>query len=138
MNLEKFVAVSGMSGLFQLVANRNNGLILEDLSTGKRRFIPSRGHQFTPLGTIGIYTNDGESAELKVVFQNMLDRFETLPPVDIQAAADALHGYFAEILPEYDRDKVSTSDIKKVIKWFHFLREKDLLTTNPEDTSEEE
>ncbi len=135
MNLEKFVAVSGMPGLLKLVANRNNGLILEDLNSGKRKFVPSRGNQFTPLGTIGIYTSDGDTTELKVVFKNMLDRFEDLPPVDVNTDHDTLRNYFAQILPEFDRDKVSISDIKKVIRWFSFLKERDLLTT---DTQEEE
>lgn len=136
MNLDKFVAVAGMSGLFQLVANRNNGLILEDLNSGKRKFVPSRGNQFTPLGTIGIYTNDGESTELKEVFKNMLGRMEDLPPVDINTDHDALRNYFAQILPEFDRDRVSISDIKKVIKWFSFLKEKNLLTTDIQEEEE--
>lgn len=136
MNLDKFVAVSGMPGLFQLVANRNNGLILEDLNSGKRKFVPSRGNQFTPLGTIGIYTNDGESTELKEVFKNMLGRMEDLPPVDINTDHDALRNYFAQILPEFDRDRVSISDIKKVIKWFSFLKEKNLLTTDIQEEEE--
>ncbi|MEY4135021.1 MAG: DUF5606 domain-containing protein [Saprospiraceae bacterium] len=137
MNLEKFVAVSGMPGLFKLVANRNNGLILEDLSSGKRKFVPSRGNQFTPLGTIGIYTNDGDSTELKIVFQNMLDRLADLPPVEVGAGHDVLRSYFAQILPEYDRDKVSISDIKKTIKWFSFLNERNLLAAEAVEEEEE-
>lgn len=134
MDLEKYVAVSGISGLLKLVANRNNGLIVEDLGTGKRRFVPARGHQFTPLASIGIYTNDGDSTELKNVFQRMLEKLETNPPVDANAHADVLHAYFADILPEYDRDRVNTGDIKKVIKWFTFLNAKDLLKeTEPEE-----
>lgn len=134
MDLEKYVAVSGVSGLLKLVANRNNGLIVEDLGTGKRRFVPARGHQFTPLASIGIYTNDGDSTELKNVFQRMLEKLETNPPVDANANADILHAYFADILPEYDRDRVNTGDIKKVIKWFTFLNAKDLLNeTEPEE-----
>ena len=136
MNLDKFVAVSGMPGLFQLIANRNNGLILEDLNSGKRKFVPSRGNQFTPLGTIGIYTSDGESTELKEVFKNMLSRFEDLPPVDINTDHDTLRNYFVQILPEFDRDRVSVSDIKKVIKWFSFLKEKNLLTTDIQEEEE--
>jgi len=136
MNLDKFVAVSGMPGLFKLVANRNNGLILEDLNSGKRKFVPSRGNQFSPLGTIGIYTSDGDSTELKVVFNNMLNKFEDLPPVDINSDHDTLRNYFAQILPEFDRDKVGIGDIKKVIKWFSFLKEKNLLTTELQEEEE--
>lgn len=136
MNLDKFVAVSGMPSLFKLVANRNNGLILEDLNSGKRKFVPSRGNQFSPLGTIGIYTSDGDSTELKVVFNNMLNKFEDLPPVDINSDHDTLRNYFSQILPEFDRDKVSIGDIKKVIKWFSFLKEKNLLTAESQEEEE--
>ncbi|MBK6947473.1 MAG: DUF5606 domain-containing protein [Haliscomenobacter sp.] len=138
MDLEKFVAVSGMSGLFKLVANRNNGLILEDLNNGKRKFVPSRGNQFTPLASIGIFTNDGETTELKAVFKSIADKQEANPVVDPSSPADELHRYFSEILPEYDRDKVHTGDIKKVIKWFSFLQERDLLNEPEEATDSEE
>ena len=73
MNLEKLVAVAGISGVFRLVANRNNGLIIEDLDTGKRSFASSRKHQFTPLETIGIFIDNGETEELKVIFQKIKD-----------------------------------------------------------------
>jgi hypothetical protein len=137
MDLEKYVAVSGVSGLLKLVANRNNGLIVEDLSTGKRRFVAARGHQFTPLASIGIYTNDGDSTELKNVFQSMLGKLETMPPVEPGAPVEELHAYFASVLPEYDRDRVSTGDIKKVIKWFGFLHSHNLLQATEKDGEEE-
>ena len=137
MDLEKYVAVSGVSGLLKLVANRNNGLIVEDLSTGKRRFVAARGHQFTPLASIGIYTNDGDSTELKNVFQSMLDKVETMPPVEPGASVEELHAYFVSVLPEYDRDRVSTGDIKKVIKWFGFLHSHNLLQATEKDGEEE-
>ncbi|MFM8448803.1 MAG: DUF5606 domain-containing protein [Haliscomenobacter sp.] len=138
MNLEKFVAVSGISGLQKLVANRNNGLIVEDLATGKRRFVPARGHQFTPLASIGIYTNDGDTTELKNVFERMLEKQAATPPVDVNSDASVLHAYFLEVLPEYDQDRVKTSDIKKTIKWFTFLNERDLFNEPAEEESEEE
>ncbi len=126
MKLEDFVAVSGLPGLFRMVANRSNGLIVEDLDSGKRRFASARKHQFTPLASIGIYTDD-DTAELSTVFQNMKDQLETNPPVPTNSSSDDLADYFASILPEYDRDRVHNSDIKKVIKWFNFLHSRDLL-----------
>ena len=79
MNLEKLVAVAGISGVFRLVANRNNGLIIEDLDTGKRSFASSRKHQFTPLETIGIFIDNGETEELKVIFQKIKDTKAEIP-----------------------------------------------------------
>jgi len=140
MNLEKFVAVSGLPGIHKIIADRNNGLIVEDLDSGKRRFVPARSYQFTPLGTIGIYTDDGETTELANVFRSMLEKTTELPPPGPDAKPEDLQAYFAVILPNYDRDKVRTGDMKKAIKWFVFLNERQLLSLedNPSINQEEE
>lgn len=135
MNLEDFVAVSGMSGLYKMVVNRNNGLIIEDLDSGKKRFASARKHQFTPLISIGIYTDD-DTSELKEVFKSMLEQFETNPPVKTSSSAIELGAYFAKILPNYDRDQVHNSDIKRVIKWFNFLNDRNLLNFEEEEKEE--
>jgi len=127
MNLEKLVVVSGIPGIHRVAANRNNGLIIEDLDSGKKRFASSRKHQFTPLESIAIYTTM-DSKELKHVFQSMLDQFEDNPPINpSKSKAEDIKEYFTDILPDYDPDQVHLSDMKKVIKWFTFLKERDLL-----------
>lgn len=140
MNLEKFVAVSGLPGIHRIIADRNNGLIVEDLDSGKRRFVPARSYQFTPLGTIGIYTDDGETTELSNVFRSMLEKLNELPTPGPDAGPDALQAYFAAVLPNYDRDKVRAGDMKKAIKWFVFLNDRQLLSLEdtPAENQEEE
>ncbi|MCI5081514.1 MAG: DUF5606 domain-containing protein [Saprospiraceae bacterium] len=137
MNLEKLVAVSGMSGIYKMAANRNNGLIIEDLDSGKKRFASARKHQFTPLESIAIFTDDGDSVELKKVFSNMLEQYEDNPPISPNANSTELHEYFADVLPMYDRDRVHTGDIKKVIKWFTFLNEKGLISLDAESEADQ-
>jgi len=127
MNLEKLVAVAGISGVFRLVANRNNGLIIEDLDTGKRSFASSRKHQFTPLETIGIFIDNGETEELKVIFQKIKDTKADNPPCESDASAETVKSYFGTLLPNYDKDKVLIGDMKKVIKWFYFLEARGFL-----------
>ena len=128
MNLEKLVAISGRSGIFKMAANRQNGLIVQDWDNGKKFFAPSRKHQFTPLESISIYTNDQEStAELKHVFNSMLEQLESNPPVAVKSNSNEIKHYFTQILPDFDQDKVLVSDIKKLIKWFNFLNERQLL-----------
>jgi Domain of unknown function (DUF5606) len=138
MKIKGLVAVSGLPGLFKMVANRNNGLIVEDLANGKRRFASVRQHQFTPLESIGIYTNDGETSELKIVFQSMLDKLESVPMPALTETGDKLHTYFAQILPDYDRDRVNTGDIKKAIKWFAHLHELGYTTMEEDEETEED
>ncbi len=133
MNLDDLIAVSGLPGLYRMAANRSNGLIVEHLETGKRRFVSSRKHQFTPLGSIAIYTDDGDSVELANVFRNMRDQFDDRPPVDTSAKSEELFDYFADVLPNYDPDRVYPGDVKKVIKWFNSLKENGLLTDSEEE-----
>ena len=136
MNLQKLVAVSGRPGIYKMAANRPNGLIIEDLDSGKKMFAPSRKHQFTPLESISIYTeNEEDTVELKSVFRNMLAQLEENPPASPKAGAMEIKTYFEQVLPEYDRDKVLVSDIKKLIKWFTFLNERNYLSL--EDEAEE-
>ena len=137
MNIEDYVAVSGMSGLYKMVVNRDNGLIIEDLDSGKKRFASARKHQFTPLASIGIYTDD-DTTELKLVFNTMLQQIADNPPVATNASKEDISAYFASILPEYDRERVYLSDIKRVIKWFNFLNGRDLLKFEEEQSEEEQ
>ncbi len=137
MKLDDLVAVSGMSGVFKLAANRDNGLIIEDLDSGKRKFAPARKHQFTPLASIGIFTLE-DSTELKFIFRTMVEQMEENPVPSTSGSSKELHAYFRKILADYDEDKVHTSDIKKVIKWFNFLNERSLIDMEDEPEAKDE
>jgi len=132
MNLDSYVAVSAESGLFKMVASRNNGLVLENLDTGKSKFYSVRKHQFTPLGTVAIYTLTDTSA-LPDIFKTMLDKYQETPPVDTKSESHEIEEYFELILPDYDEDRVSLKDMKKVIKWFNSLNDRGLLTSEEEE-----
>jgi len=139
MSLEKLVVVGGIAGVHRVAANRSNGLIIEDLDTGKKRFAPSRKHQFTPLESITIYTeDDDETLELYKVFQNMFAKLAEVPLVEVNASNDDLKAYFATIIPNYDRDRVYIGDMKKIVKWFKFLNDRSLITLEEEKKEEEE
>ncbi|MFT5747476.1 MAG: hypothetical protein ACI9XO_001965 [Paraglaciecola sp.] len=133
MNLKDFVAVSGLPGIFRMAANRSNGLIVADLDTGKRRFASSRKHQFTPLESIAIFTDDDDSIELAKVFRNMEDQVGDNPVPSNTAKPAELREYFLDVMPNHDRDRVHISDIKKVVKWYKFLQERDLLNLPEEE-----
>lgn len=137
MNLEDFVAVSGLPGVFKMAANRSNGLIVEDLDTKKRKFVSARKHQFTPLASIGIYTQD-DTEELNVIFKTMLEKLESTPPVPHNSDPATVITYFKAILPDYDEDRVYLSDMKKVIKWFNYLQARNLLSLEDPKTETEE
>ncbi len=124
--IDELIAVSGLPGLYKMVANRNNGLIVEDIETGKRRFCSIRKHQFTPLGSISIYTMT-DTISLQNVLRKIDSQENEYPVPDTKADKSILVAYFANIVPDFDRDKVYPSDIKKLIKWYQFLQEHNLL-----------
>lgn len=139
MNLQNLVAISGKSGIFKMVGNRPNGLVVQALDSNKRFFVAGRSHQFTPLESISIYTETEENTtQLKDVFGSMLQLNEQTPPPSAKASSIEIKNYFSEVLPDYDRDKVLLSDIKKIIKWFYFLSAHDLLTEEEEEVVVEE
>jgi hypothetical protein len=121
-----------MSGIYRLKTNRNNGLIVDDLDQGKTQFVSLRKHQFTPLESVAIYTAS-DSVELDKIFQTMMEKEAELPPVDPKSNNDTLFGYFSQILPEYDPDRVYPNDIRKVIKWYQFLKERDMIGSSEEE-----
>ena len=138
MNIKNIIAVSGLPGLFKIVSTKNNGLLVADPDTGKTKFCSVRQHQFTPMETVAIYTED-DTVAIDTVFKTMLDKQEELAVPAANAEHKELQKYFSVIIPDYDRDKVFHSDMKKVIKWFNYLNDRGYLTAEPEkDHSEEE
>lgn len=131
MNIKNIVAISGLPGLFKLIATKSNGLLVADPDTNKSRFCSVRQHQFTPMETVAIYT-DEDTIEISKVFQNMLDLQGEHPVPSPNAPHAELQKYFAIIIPDYDRDKVFHSDMKKVMKWFNYLNDRGYLTAPAE------
>lgn len=139
MRLKDLVVVTGFPGVQKMAANRNNGMLIEDLDSGKVRFAPIRKHQFSPLESISVFV-DGEddSVEIRTVFQSMYDKLADMPVPSVDAKSDDLRAYFAAVLPSHDRDRVHISDIKKIIKWFQFLHERGYMTMEEDADDEEE
>ncbi len=135
MEIKDLISVSGLPGLYKMAGNRNNGLIVEDIDTGKRKFVAMRKHQFSPLETIAIFTND-DSIALTEVLEKMYTLKETSPPVHPKAGVEELRAYFSEIVPNHDPYRVYPKDISKIIKWFTFLDERNLLGLTSSDEEE--
>lgn len=118
--LKRILSIAGRPGLFKLVNQGKNMLIVESLTTGKRT--PAYAHdKVVSLGDISIYTNEGD-VPLSEVFETIKEE-NNGQPVDVKAiGSDAdIRNYFAEILPEFDNERVYTNDIKKVFAWYNQL-----------------
>lgn len=118
--LKRILSISGRPGLFRLVSQGKNMLIVESLQNGKR--MPAYAtDKVVSLGDIAIYTQD-EDTPLGDVFQAIKDKTEG-KEVDVKALGNdaAVRAYFKEILPSFDEERVYTNDIKKVFTWYNQL-----------------
>lgn len=126
MEFREIISVTGLAGLRRLVANRNDGLILSELDGSNKKFYSNRQHMFSPLENIAIYT-DEDTVPLLDVLIEMKNQKATNAPVDANAANDVLRNYLGSILPNFDRERVNISDIKKLIKWYAILEDLDVI-----------
>ncbi|MBK9103874.1 MAG: DUF5606 domain-containing protein [Saprospiraceae bacterium] len=122
MKLDNIISVSGLPGLHKLIATRPNGLLIESFDNGKRQFVSVRKHQFTPLVSIGIYTYTDVAGIDDVLMK--IDSTQAENPVpDVNDKADNLRAWFKTIVADHDDDRVHINDIRKVIKWYTFLKQ---------------
>ena len=127
MEYKEIVAVTGLGGLYQLLATKSDGAIVRNLADQTTRFISARLHNVTPLESIEVYTT-GDNVRLHHVFQKMKEQEAAIPPVDgKQADNGAIKNYFKSIFPEFDEERVYVSDMKKMLKWYEVLKANDLL-----------
>lgn len=120
--LKTVLSISGRPGLYRLVNRGKNMLIVESIATKKRT--PAYAHdKVISLGDISIYTED-DDVPLGSVLETVKEKAGG-KPVDIKAIGNdaAVREYFAEILPDFDRERVYTSDIKKLLTWYNQLLE---------------
>ena len=147
--METILSIAGKPGLFRLVSRGKQTLIVETLDEAKRRMPAFATDRVTSLGDIAMFT-DSEDIPLWQVLKNVGEK-EQSKPCSInyrKASGKELREYFAEVLPEFDRNRVHDSDIKKLLQWYDILVkngitdfEKDLKPTqgdNVDDRKEEE
>lgn len=132
MNLTKVLAISGKPGLYHLETQTRSGFLATSLADGKRISVGIRNN-VSLLSEIAIYTLEKE-VPLTEVFTNMKN-FEEGKEARISPKSDGatLEEYFSQVLPNYDRDRVYASDIKKIIQWYNLLLAKDFLEEDPQE-----
>jgi len=136
MELDKILAISGKPGLYQLVASSRGGVIVEGLNDG-RRFPVSQNSNVSALKDIAIYTYSDE-VPLHDVFKSIYQKENGGQAISHKAKPEELREYMGEILPEYDQERVYTSDLKKLFQWYNLLQDKNLLPDFAEEQGEEE
>ena len=135
MEYSKLVAVTGLPGLFELISSRGDGAVVRSLDDNKTQFISGRVHNFSHLESIEVYTQR-DNVNLVDVFNAMEKDGGSLPDAKNN---DAVKRYFEKVYPEMDFERVYSSDMKKMVKWFESLKKHNVeikLTELPEETEE--
>ena len=119
MELKEILAISGQPGLYKYVAQSTRGVIVESLLDG-RRMNASSNARVSALSEISMFT-EGDDIALADVFTRIYAHTGGKTAIDPKSSPEALKAAFAEVLPEYDRDRVHVSDIKKCFSWYNLL-----------------
>jgi hypothetical protein len=119
MDFKDIAAVSGKGGLFKVVKPTKTGVILESLDDIKTKLVTNLSQKVSVLAEISVYsTGEKETVALNEVFLKIKDEFDDDPGVDKNSDPDELKSFLAHILPDYDRERVYVSDIKKIVNWY--------------------
>ncbi|MGC4035359.1 MAG: DUF5606 domain-containing protein [Chitinophagaceae bacterium] len=133
MEYSKIIAVSGLPGLYELINSKNDGAIIRSLEDKSTRFASSRVHNFSHLESIEVYTT-GDNVNLVEIFQAIDNAGGSLPD---SKDNDAVKKYFEKVYPELDFEKVYSSDLKKMVKWFDVLKKNNIEIKLSEPIEEE-
>lgn len=118
--LKKILSIAGKPGLYRLIGQGKGMIIVEALADGKRFPVGPRD-RVSALGDITMYTNDDDEP-LANILKKIGEKYE-FKPINIKSydSKESLNDFFAEILPNYDTDRVYPTDIRKLIQWYNVL-----------------
>jgi len=130
MEYGKIIAITGLPGLYEMVSSKADGAIVRSLDDQATKFVSGRVHNFTHLESIEVYT-ERENVNLVEVLTAMQNSGEKLPD---EKDNKALQAYFQKVYPTLDFDRVYSSDMKKMVKWFEVLKRNnvEIKLTEPE------
>ena len=135
--LNKILAISGKPGLYRFLSKGNKMIIVESIDDSKRRLPAYATDKIVALSDISIYTNDGKEVKLADVFNNAKKLYDE-KEIDLhykKASQIEIVEVFSKILPQYDKDRVHVSDMRKVIQWYNILTKYSLNDFSIEETA---
>jgi hypothetical protein len=134
MDLSKILAISGKPGLYKTLSQSKNGFIVESLQDGKR-FTAFTHERISTLEEISIYT-ETDDIPLKKIFKTIFEKQNGQPAAIQHSDPKELKAFFAEVVPNYDKERVYVSDMKKVVNWYNALLEHKMLDFTGDEEKE--
>jgi hypothetical protein len=121
-DLKELAAISGQPGLYRLVRPARHGVLVESLDAKATRSLAPASNKVSLLSEIGIYAQDSDDTlSLTDVFERIHQKYGASLPVTNKSSENELTGFLADVMPEYDRDRVYLSDIKKLATWYSIV-----------------
>lgn len=125
MDLSKILSIAGKPGLYRMVSQTKNGVLVESLLDGKR--IPAFSHErISTLKEISVFT-ETDDVPLSEIFRSMFRISNEQQAISHKSSTPELVAFFESVLPNYDRERVYVSDIKKAVQWYNLLQSKGLI-----------
>ena len=135
MELKDIVAINGKPGLYEIKAQSKGGIIVESLIDSKR--IPiTVTHNISALNEIAIYTYE-EEIPLRIVLKSIGEKENGKEALSHKENGKVLTSYFREVLPNFDEERVYTSNIKKIVQWYNLLASKNFDFASIKEVEEE-
>lgn len=133
MDLKEIMAIAGKPGLYKMVAQAKNGIIVESIVDQKR--IQAFTHdKISSLEEISIFT-ETEDKPLKEVLKSMFEKLEGKEAPDFKNDSSKLKTFFGEMMPDYDKERVYVSHMQKIVTWYNLLLQQNLLNFEEEETA---
>ena len=125
MSLEKIIAISGKPGLYELLSQTRGGFVVRSLADDKKMSISMRNN-VSVLNEISIYTYE-EEVPLQDVFLSIAEKYNKEQIISHKSSKNELEALLKEVLPNFDEDRVYTSDIKKIVQWYNILQKSGII-----------
>ncbi|MCJ8166458.1 DUF5606 domain-containing protein [Pontibacter sp. E15-1] len=124
IDLRQIAAIAGMSGLFKVVKPTRTGVIVESLEENPKNMVAQARHRMSLLDEISIYTTDEEGTiPLADVFERMHQKYGDTLPLGEKPSNEEYKSFMADLLPEYDEERVYVSDMKKLAIWYFIVKD---------------
>ncbi|MBQ4063083.1 MAG: DUF5606 domain-containing protein [Bacteroidaceae bacterium] len=118
---ERILTVSGKPGLYRLLSSGRNMFVVEAVDATKKRMPVYNSDKVVMLDDIAIYT-DTEELPLRAVFRKIYEKENGVLPFDLKMSTpEELVAYFETVMPDYDRERVYLTHIKKIYSWYNIL-----------------
>lgn len=120
VEIKDVVALTGQPGLYKVVKADDRAIIVESLDDRKKRQMVKGNMVVSKLVDVSMYT-ESESEILPVIFERIKEKHGDALPVSKKSSKDELMAFLASVLPDYDKEKVYPSNVKKLISWYNIL-----------------